>query len=115
MAEHLGLNRDDPILDDPVSNQLFSLIVSRANSNTQIYRDIFGCYPDDTYTNFNKLKEAKLMKEKETPEVLLNKYNLMKDKIVGHIVNYPLKFLIEETLGNSFFSVENLVPEHNFT
>ena len=115
MAEHLGLNRDDPILDDPVSNQLFSLIVSRANSNTQIYRDIFGCYPDDTYTNFNRLKDAKLMKEKETPEELLNKYNLMKDKIVGHIVNYPLKFLIEETLGNSFFSVENLVPEHNFT
>ena len=115
MAEHLGLNRDDPILDDPVSNQLFSLIVSRANSNTQIYRDIFGCYPDDTYTNFNRLKDAKLMKEKEKPEELLNKYNLMKDKIVGHIVTYPLKFLIEETLGNSFFSVENLVPEHNFT
>ena len=79
MAEHLGLNRDDPILDDPVSNELFSLIVSRANSNTQIYRDIFGCYPDDTYTNFNRLKDAKLMKEKETPEELLNKYNLMKD------------------------------------
>ena len=115
MAEHLGILKDDPILDDPVSNELFSLIVSRANSNTQIYHDIFGCYPDDAYTNFKILKEAKLMKEKERPEDFLNKYNLMKDKIVGHIVNYPLKFLKDETLGNSFFSVENLVPEHNFT
>ena len=115
MAEHLGINRDDPILDDPVSNELFTFINSRANSNTQIYHDVFGCYPDDAYDNFNKLKEAKMLKEKEKPEELLNKYNSMKDKIVGHIVNYPLKFLYDETLGNSFFSVENLVPEHNFT
>ena len=115
MAEHLGLDPTDPILDDPVSNELFSLIVNRANSNTQIYRDIFGCYPDDSYNNFNMLRQAKMLKEKEKPEVLLNKYNLMKGKIVGHIVNYPLNFLRNETLGMSFFSVENLVPEHNFT
>ena len=115
MAEHLGLNPDDPILDDPVSKELFSLIVSRANSNTQIYHDIFGCYPDDSYNNMNMLKQAKLLQSKEKPDVLLNKYNLMKNKIVGHIVNYPLNFLKDETLGMSFFSVENLVPEHNFT
>ena len=39
----------------------------------------------------------------------------LKDKIVGHIVEYPLLFLKEEELGKSFFSVENLVPEYNFT
>ena len=115
MAEHLGIKDDDPILDDPVSPQLFDLINSRAKSNTQIYHDIFGCYPDDAYTNFNLLNQAKLLQKNEKPEILLNKYNLNKNKIVGHIVIYPLMFLKDETLGNSFFSVENLIPEHNFT
>ena len=115
MAEHLGINPDDPILDDPVSNELFSLIVNRANTNTEIYHNIFGCYPDNAYNNFIKLKRAKLMQKEEKPEVLLNKYNQYKDKIVGHIVAYPLMFLKDEDLGISFFSVENLVPEHNFT
>ena len=115
MAEHLGINPDDQILDDPVSKELFSLIVSRANSNTGIYHNIFGCYPDDAYTNFDLLKKAKKLQQEEKPEVLLNKYNTMKNQIVGHIVNYPLMFLKDENLGISFFSKENLVPEHNFT
>ena len=115
MAEHLGLNPNDPILDDPVSNELFSLIVNRANTNTELYHNIFGCYPDNDYNNFIKLKRAKLKQKEEKPEVLLNKYNQYKDKIVGHIVVYPLMFLKDEDLGISFFSVENLVPEHNFT
>ena len=115
MAEHLGINPDDPILDDPVSKELFSLIVSRANSNTGIYHNIFGCYPDDAYTNFELLKKAKKLQQEEKPKVLLNKYNSMKNQIVGHIVNYPLTFLKDENLGISFFSKENLVPEHNFT
>ena len=115
MAEHLGIKSDDPVLDDPVSNQLFTLITSRAKINTTMYRDIFGCYPDDTYTDFKILKEAKLAKQNEKPEVLLNNYEQQKGKIVGHIVEYPLKFLKDEQLGISFFSVENLVPEHNFT
>ena len=115
MAEHLGIQSDDPILDDPVNEQLFTLIKSRAHSNTLLYHNIFGCYPDDDYTNYNLLKQAKLIKQQEKPEVLLNNYNQLKDNIKGHIVEYPLKFLKEETLGTSFFSVENLVPEHNFT
>jgi hypothetical protein len=42
-------------------------------------------------------------------------YNQNKDKIKGHIVELPLKFLEQEKLGMIFFSVENLVPEKNFT
>ena len=39
----------------------------------------------------------------------------IKEKIKGHIVEYPLLFLKEEELGKNFFSVENLIPEYNFT
>ena len=115
MAEHLGVNVNDPVLDDPVSDQLFALINARANMNTKIYRDIFGCYPDDSYTNLNLLKQAQIAKKNEAPQVTLDKYNQLSKQIVGHIVEYPLSFLKEEKLGNMFFSKENLVPEYNFT
>ena len=47
MAEHLGINIEDSILDDPVDNKLFELMISNAKKNTQIYHDLFKCYPDD--------------------------------------------------------------------
>ena len=115
MAEHLGISPDDPILDDPLSNELHSLIISRAKNNTEIYRDLFGCYPDDYYTNFKLLKNIKKKRKEEDPKILLQKYNELKNKIAGHIVEFPLLFLKEERLGISFFSVENLIPEYNFT
>ena len=115
MAEHLGLNKDDPILIDPVDNKLFSLINSRAQNNTKLYRDIFNCYPDDTFTNFKLMKEAKRNQESENPEILLQNYLKLKYKIIGHIVEFPLHFLEEETLGKIFFTKENIVPENNFT
>jgi len=115
MAEHLGISPDDPILDDPVSNQFHSFIMLRARNNTRLYRDVFGCYPDDNYTNIEILKKVKKKRETETPEQLLNRYMEVKDQFAGHIVEFPLLFLKEEVLGKSFFSVENLVPEYNFT
>ena len=115
MAEHLGISPNDPVLDDPVSNTMFDFINQTARQNTQMYHNIFGCYPDDAYTDIKILQEAKKMKEEESPETLLNNYNKYSQYIRGHIVEYPLLFLQNEELGKSFFSVENLVPEYNFT
>ena len=75
MAEHLGLNEEDPILNDPVDNQLFSLIRSRAYNNTEIYRSIFSCYPDDIFTNYKILNNTKKMKEIESPHIFLQNYH----------------------------------------
>ena len=115
MAEHLGINPNDLVLDDPASNKLFNFITGRARSNTRIYHNLFGCYPDDAYTSVGILQNAKKNKEKEQPLTLFKKYNQIKDEIKGHIVEFPLFFLKDEDLGKSFFSVENLVPEYNFT
>ena len=115
MAEHLGISQNDSILADPVSNQLYSLFLKRARNNTEIYHDLFACYPDDSFVNFQSLKEAQEIKKLEKAEDLLNKYNKLKGKIIGHIVEFPLLFLKEESLGTSFFSMENYVPEINFT
>ena len=115
MAEHLGLKQNDPILDDPLSPALLSKFKETARTNTLMYREIFGCYPDDTYTSFEKLKAYKKATTPEEISVLKEKYNANKDKIVGHIVEFPHDFLKDEKLGINFFSVENLVPERNFT
>ena len=115
MAEHLGISQNDPILDDPVSNQLYSLFINRARNNTEIYRDLFACYPDDSFVSFQSLKDAQKTKKLEKVEDLLNKYNRLKGKIVGHIVEFPLQFLKEETFETSFIGKENFVPEINFT
>ena len=111
MAEHLGINQKDSILDDPVSDQLYSLFQERARKNTEIYHEIFACYPHDSFKNFQSLKDAKINKRSED---LLNKYNILKEKIVGHIVEFPLYFLKDENLKTSFLSMEFWLSESSF-
>ena len=108
MAEHLGLDEQNEILDDPVSEKLFNDMNKRAENNTIIYKDIFGCYPHNDYNKFEKYKNTE-------QEDILNIYIGLKDKINGHIVEYPFYFLKDENLEKAFFSEDNLIPEHNFT
>ena len=115
MAEHLGIKPNDDVLVDPMSDKLHQLIKKTARENTFTYRQIFGCYPDDCYTKFNLIKNMNDIKNKAQEEYLKKNYEENKNKIVGHIVEFPLHFLEEEDLGISFFSKENLVPERNFT
>ena len=116
MAEYLGIDIDNSILDDPVSDDLFKFMKRRAKKNTELYHEIFGCYPDDKYTSFELLKNARKEKREESKEVLLQKYNTYKNSIVGYIVEYPLNFLKDENLGKiSGFSIQDLLPETTYT
>ena len=108
MAEHVGIPLNHVILNDPVSDNLYYYIMNRAKTNTLIYSDLFSCYPDDFFKNFLFLR---IFKNKR-PNLL--EYELKKNQIIGHIVEFPLHFLEKEELGLSFFSKENLVPERNF-
>ena len=110
-AEHLGVDPNSSVLVDPLSDDFLNLVRNTARNNTTIYRELFACYPDDNYTTFKDLKDRKFLSKEE----LLEKYNEKKNDIVGHAVEFPLKFLEKENLGIAFFSVENLVPEKNFT
>ena len=113
MSEHLGIDIDNSILDDPVSNKLFEFMISLAKNNTQIYKSIFRCYPDDDYTTFELLSKAKKMSDEEWNDVLLNKYMRMKNQILGNIVEFPLNFLKDEKLGKIIEYVD--MPEKAFT
>ena len=115
MAEHLGINKDNEILLDPLSDELHELIRTTAHNNTFAYHQVFGCYPDDCYTKFNMIKNNYDLSNEAQENYLIKTYDENKHKFVGHIVEFPLHFLEEEELGISFFSKENLVPERNFT
>ena len=115
MAEHLGINDNDEILNDPINDALWNLIKQRAKNNAMIYRDIFDCFPDNKFTTFLELRNRKIIKNKEDEENLKELYEKHIKDVVGHIVEYPTKFLINENLNIDFFSKEKLVPEKNFT
>ena len=114
MAEHLGLNEDDKLLDDPLNLNLWTDIRSKANVNSAIYSNIFDCFPDNKFNNFAKLKERKIIKSKEDKQKIKEDYEKKIIGILGHIVEYPIEFLKDEELDIDFFSKENLVPEKNF-
>ena len=115
MSEHLGIKVDDTILDDPISDNLINCFKTTAKNNTYLYSQIFGCYPDDKYKSFSDLKEFYKNKTIEDYNNLIKLYEKEKDSFKGHIVEFPLHFLEKENLGIGFFTVENLVPERNFT
>ena len=114
-AEHLGINKHDEKLNDPLSDELHKLMWETARNNTFLYRQIFMCYPDDCYTKFSMIPNKNSIQNKAQEYSLKKNYEENRHKIIGHIVEYPLHFLEEEQLGISFFSKENLVPERNFT
>ena len=114
-AEHLGLSPKDPVLSDPLSDEFLKLVQKTAHNNTLMYRKLWGCYPDDQYLSFKDLREHKTATSKEDLDQLRNNYAKEKGEIIGHAVEFPLEFLKNENLGIKFFSVENIVPEKNFT
>ena len=115
LSEHLGINKHDVRLNDPTSDELHKLIWDTARKNTDLFRQIFMCYPDDYYTKFSMIPNKNSMQNKAQEFSLKKNYEENKNQIVGHIVEFPLHFLEEEQLGISFFSKENLVPERNFS
>ena len=110
-AEHLGIDPKNNILSDPLNDDFLKLVQNTAHNNTIIYRKIWGCYPDDQYLTFKDLKKHKPLSKEELNETYMKE----KDGIIGHVVEFPLHFLEKENLSIAFFSVENLVPEKNFT
>ena len=117
LAEHIGLDKKDKILNDPLSDELWDKLISTAKKNTETYRKIWYCYPDDEMRTFEDVKKMKNIKEfgenemKEFKEL----YQKEKENIQGHVVEFPLNFLDKEVLGIPFFSKENIVPEKSYT
>lgn len=88
--------------------------MKRASRNTEIYREIFRCEPDNTQVNFSAIKKDRKYMKNLPAEELLKKYNELKDEIKGHFVEYPTEYLSKQSLALNLTNFTKLVPAINF-
>eukprot|EP00828_Plagiopyla_frontata_P004892 TRINITY_DN11876_c0_g1_i1.p3 TRINITY_DN11876_c0_g1~~TRINITY_DN11876_c0_g1_i1.p3 ORF type:complete len:125 (-),score=15.77 TRINITY_DN11876_c0_g1_i1:162-536(-) len=102
--EHFALSEEEVV--DPLSDKLLHEIQKRIFTNTEIYREIFHCYPDSQIKTYEELQNAM----KVQPN--LENYLEMIPKIQGFAVEYPLYFLEKENLRAYFTQKEFLSLIH---
>lgn len=89
---------------------VFNAIVSRAEINTRIFRELFRSLPDDEirtaedYVEFSKQIPLYMMDIDR--KVIQNAFS----RIKGHFVLFPYNFLSEEQLKSSLLSIQGLIP-----
>ena len=82
--EHFGLTESQA--SDPLNKIILMIIKERAEINTKIYRELFGCYPDD---QIKTLKEVSAFRKNPSKE----QYEKKAKSIIGNAVLWPLHFL----------------------
>ncbi|PAA48524.1 hypothetical protein BOX15_Mlig021482g1 [Macrostomum lignano] len=96
MREHLGLSISDPAnqaLADPTSDQFFHEVWSAtARRNTEIFEQVFHCYPTDRASNYKELRdwvsEPSLAATDREQAV-----HQLETEVRGFLVEFPLNFL----------------------
>lgn len=88
-SQIFGLTKE--AVEDPLEGKLWREVESRTQVNTQIYRSVFGCPPDN---QMRSLREQKNIKQKS--EAYL--YGEAKESIKGLAVEYPLDYVCDEDL-----------------
>ena len=104
-----GVN-DPQRLADPLDPELWLEIEAQVNLNTQIYRVLFGCYPDDEIRTYD---DVQILASKANPAL----YPMLAGQIHGFAVEWPLAFLEREDLrkAKAFQFGLLMTPEHLFT
>ncbi|RIB19168.1 hypothetical protein C2G38_2182582 [Gigaspora rosea] len=99
----------DRIVEDPVSDEFYEKYWwHTASQNTESFRKVFHCYPDDTVTNWDEFN-AFVPDRKKVPAGHIteeSRQNMAKtkaelEKIKGHLVLFPLNFLRDVKLSGS--------------
>ncbi len=101
-------------VQDPISEHFWKTIRAQVKHNTEVYREIFGCDPDDTIKTAKDLLAVREKIAYRKPEEQLAKYEGLRTEIKGHAVEWPTEFFINEQLQLGWLQVEGLLPEKNF-
>ena len=117
-SEHTGMSSAEELelLRDPLDDNFYHNIWNgNAFRNTEIFRNIFRCIPDDlvhTWEDYQRLVEVPFRPQvghvatADAPAI----YEPELAKIKGHLVLYPLNFLCNENLADIFPAREYLLP-----
>ena len=95
--EHLGFDiyetQIPEILMDPLNDDLWLKMKHMAKYNSDLYREIFNCYPDNKFSNFTDVLNENLDLDISN---LVKRYENKNGLIFGNIVEFPLNFLNKE-------------------
>nr|XP_055223195.1 phospholipase D2 isoform X3 [Gorilla gorilla gorilla] len=105
----LGVNtRPDLDLRDPICDDFFQLWQDTAESNANIYEQIFRCLPSNATRSLRTLREYVAVEPLATVSPPLARSELT--QVQGHLVHFPLKFLEDESLLPPLGSKEGMIP-----
>jgi len=115
------LSKNDEKVIDPLSNNFINLWQQTATVNTEAFRKVFHCVPDDTVLDWDSYKTFVPDKSKVLTGHVCESENLTKEqvrselgKVKGHLVHFPLNFMSKEKLSGSVV-FDSVTPMELFT
>lgn len=104
---------------DPLNDELWDMWTGNASRNTKIFRHLFRADPDDnirTFEDYEKFLPRKHIKpgHLHDPYIPLEIVRAELDKIKGHLVWYPLRFLEDAPMSEKGLQV-NAYTESIYT
>ncbi|XP_062993434.1 phospholipase D2 [Elgaria multicarinata webbii] len=111
----LGVTSEPGVdIQDPVSDRFFhETWQARAQSNTNIYDQVFRCLPTDAVQSSRALREYVNVNSLALVSRIMARDHLQ--SIRGHLVQFPLEFLAEESLLPPLRSKEGMIPVEVWT
>ncbi|KAF2213352.1 hypothetical protein CERZMDRAFT_97009 [Cercospora zeae-maydis SCOH1-5] len=104
----------DQFVEDPLSDELWEMWTKRATTNTKIFRHLFHADPDDNVKNFEDYDRFLGAKGSRKAGHIYDQFQPVEvarqelDKIKGHIVWMPLRFLEEAELAERGLQVNSM-------
>ena len=96
MAEHCGLSSSDPILVDPIADQLWQHWQDTAVQNTSIHQKVFPHMPADDIRTLEEFDQRQKRALVYTPSDVHKLQNVQ-----GHLFDYPSNFLCEDHIAGN--------------
>lgn len=102
----LSFDMQEHEVEDIMDQDMWAKIDQQCNNNNDVYRQLFGCYPDNKMLCDEDVDAI----QKESKEEL---YDNLKDQIKGYAVTFPLDFLKNEDLSQlKYYSLkDSIAPE----
>jgi len=115
--------REAEFVADPLSDSLWDLWCERASTNTSVFRDLFHADPDDNILTFEDYDKFVPNAKKDDGHKQGHLYDMSRpvaevrkelDRIKGHLVWMPMKFLENEQMAEKGLQV-NAYTESIYT
>mmetsp|Transcript_12630 Transcript_12630/g.12712 ORF Transcript_12630/g.12712 Transcript_12630/m.12712 type:complete len:224 (-) Transcript_12630:32-703(-) len=105
--EHLGVE-EISVVEDPFEQEFCELWENTARINTEQYRKVFRCYPDDEISLLPRIQNFNQQRE-------INAYSELSRTVKGHLVQFPLEFLSEEKLKKTDYLPNIVLKDELYT